>query len=86
MNIQKNAVRLATSGAMAAAAGLALAAPASAMLVPGDPPGTYTPPPDTGLDGEQLALGALGGAAVAGAGYAAAVVLRRGTRRTAGQH
>lgn len=86
MNINRNLVRLATTGAVATVAGIALAAPASAMILPGDPPydAVYpstdiTPPPvpDPATDYGQIALGAVGGAVLAGAGVATVVLVRR---------
>lgn len=67
---------------------LALAAPASAMRVNDPYPGggdssTVSPgqPEDDGWQFSQVATGAAGGLAVAGAGAAAAVGLRRHTKR-----
>ena len=45
MNINRNLVRLATTGAIVTVAGVALAAPASAALDPGEPSTTYAPSP-----------------------------------------
>jgi hypothetical protein len=85
MNIKKSAVGLATSGAVVVVAGIALAAPASAMVLPGDPPydGIYPVAPivDPGTDYGQIVLGAVGGAAVAGAGVATVVLVRRRSSR-----
>lgn len=81
-----NSIRLAHLASAAVLTGVssfALANPASAMVVPGDPPydSIYPGPPvvDPGTDYGQIALGALGGAAVAGAGVATVVLVRRRT-------
>lgn len=75
--------------------GATLAAPAAAIVVPCEPPYTRDctqavpqPPlrsPEPGLAVEELVMGALGGAAVAGAGVGAVLALRRrtGTARAA---
>ena len=80
--------RLASGAAVTAVASLALAAPASAML-PKDPTVDATLfNPSTAHSGTswelaQIATGALGGVALAGAGIATATGLRQHNRRVA---
>jgi hypothetical protein len=76
--------RLASAAVVGGVASLALAAPAGALVEPGGPGGTSggstgitTPAPGTSWELLPIAVGAAGGLALAGIGFAAATGMRR---------
>jgi hypothetical protein len=81
----RNITRLASAAVAAGVASLALAAPAGALVEPGGPGGTsggnpgISDPAPAGTSWELLpiAVGAAGGLALAGIGFAAATGVRR---------
>jgi hypothetical protein len=80
----RNITRLASAAVAAGVASLALAAPAGALVEPGGPggtsggnPGIDTAPAGTSWELLPIAVGAAGGLALAGVGFAAATGVRR---------
>ena len=81
----RNTTRLASAAMVTGVASLALAAPAGALVEPGGPGGTSSgnpgitnpAPPGTSWELLPIAVGAAGGLALAGIGFAAATGVRR---------
>ena len=87
MSIERSFAHAAGALVITGVAGASLAVPAAAIVIPCEPPladctSAIPPTPDvaptdSGIAVEELVLGALGGAAVAGAGVGAVVAVRR---------